>query len=124
MKKNAIKNLLVVEDNDTDFLLVQYKLIKMLDPEILERASNRASLRMALTTPRDLIVTDYHLTDIEATELLAQIYGVQPETPCIILTGSSAHVPTVTQPNVIAVLEKDDYVGLKRCLADHFGASA
>lgn len=119
--KKSVKNVLIVEDDDTDFLLTQRKLVKLLKPTIIERAKNRSELSSALLVARDLIVADYHLPDIEEHELITAIHAAQPDTPCLILSGSTAHVdPRDTQIDVIGAIGKGDSTALEKVLRDYF----
>ncbi|MET0377534.1 MAG: hypothetical protein ABW049_00980 [Spongiibacteraceae bacterium] len=123
--KKSVINVLVVEDNDTDFLLIQRKLLKLLTPTIIDRATNRNELHVALLAARDLIVTDYHLADIEERELITAIHAAQPATPCLILSGSIDHIDARDlQENVIAVIEKGDSAALEKALRDYFDEPA
>lgn len=119
--KKSVTNVLVVEDNDTDFLLIERKLVKLIKPTIVARAKNRSELNAALLAARDLIVTDYHLADIEERELITAIHAAQPAAPCLLLSGSTAHIdPHDLQINVIAVIEKGDNAALEKTLRDYF----
>lgn len=105
---------LIIEDNDTDYLLLERHLQKMLPSFSCVRAENRAQVSAALTQPLDLIVTDYHLLDIEGNELLSAIAGAQAKTPCILLSGSLYELDKVAAPgNVIAKIEKGDIPALR-----------
>lgn len=120
--QKLVKNVLVAEDDDTDFLLIQRKLIKLLKPGIIDRAKNRSELNAALLVARDLIVADYHLADIEERELMEAITRAQPDTACLIFSGSVTHVDRRDlHKNVIAVIEKGDKVELEKILRGYFG---
>ncbi len=119
--KKSARNVLVVEDDDTDFLLVQRKLVKLLKPTILDRAKNRSELSAALLVARDLIVADYHLPDVEEHELITAIHTAQPATPCLILSGSTAHIdPRDAQIDLMGVIGKGDVITLEKILRDYF----
>lgn len=108
---------LIVEDNDTDFLLTQRQLKKLLSIETLARASCRAELTAALLSPLDLIVTDYHLPDIEGRDLLAAIAAAQAQTPCLVLSGSMPESERAGMPaTIVAMLEKGDFEGFSAAL--------
>jgi DNA-binding NtrC family response regulator len=117
-RRLAISNLLIVEDSDADFLLTKRKMIKLLDPEIIDRACNRSELIRTLLSPRDFIVTDLHLGDIEDGELLKAIHNAQPHTPCLVMTGGSlAYANSDEMPaNVFGMVEKGDYFALEQML--------
>jgi len=105
---------LIIEDNDTDYLLLERHLQKMLPGITCVRAENRTQVLSELQSPVDLIVTDYHLLDIEGNELLSAIASAQGNTPCILLSGSLEELDKVTAPkNVAAKLEKGDISALR-----------
>ena len=109
--------ILVAEDSDTDFLLTQRQIKKLLPTKTLARATCREDLLAALAAPLDLIVTDYHLLDIEGPDLLAVIADAQPDTPCLVLSGSAPTIARDDMPaSVIATLEKGDYSGFSAAL--------
>jgi CheY-like chemotaxis protein len=118
-KTNAIRNLLIVEDSDSDFLLTRRKMIKLLEPDIIERASNRSELIRTLLSPRDLIVTDLNLGDIDGVELLKAIHNAQPDSPCLVLTGSMQHATRELPANVFGIAEKGDYRALEQMLLSY-----
>lgn len=118
-EKNAIKNLLIVEDSDSDFLLTRRKMIKLLEPVSIDRARNRSELIRTLLSPRDLIVTDLNLGDIDGAELLKAIHNAQPDSPCLVLTGSLEYATTDLPANVLGVVEKGDYYALEQVLLEY-----
>ena len=118
-----IIQLLLVEDSDTDFLLLERQMQKMLAPIQITRAANRAELTVALQHDYDLIITDFHLPDIEGEGLLATIAAAHHQTPCLLLSGSSAEFDSIqAPPTVFAKLEKGNNSAFraaiqKACLA-------
>lgn len=111
--RTAIK-LLLIEDNDTDFLLSERIARKMLSPVDIMRAANGPEITEALRQKYDLIISDFHLPGAEGEELLKMIADAQSETPCILLSGSSYELSSVwTPPSVIAKLEKGDNNALR-----------
>ena len=110
-------NILVAEDSDTDFLLTRRKLIKIFSPEIIERACNRHELCASLLTPRDLIVADLHLGDIEEMELIDVVLRAQPKTPVLVLTGTTQYASIIAgTANIIAVINKGDLKKIEQFL--------
>ena len=110
---------LIIEDNETDYLLLERQLKKYLAPSHIQRAAARDELPAALARPWDLIVTDYHLPAIEGRELLETIAAAQPATPCLLLSGSSeAALRDAPPANVVAVVEKGDHAALRAALAN------
>lgn len=121
LANSRISNLLLVEDDATDLLILRRKIVKLLEPEIIDSAGDRRALSEALLSRRDLIVADLHLPDIEEAELLDAIAAAQPQTPCIILSGSVEHARQFAErPQVLDVIEKGDRAGLENCLKKYF----
>jgi CheY-like chemotaxis protein len=107
-------SILVVEDNDTDFLLLQRQLLKLLPSSTCKRAINRSELIELLQHPYDLIVSDYHLPDIEGENLLLLIAQSHFNTPCLLLSGSIESVTSLDTPaHVQARLQKGDTAALR-----------
>lgn len=123
LPEKQIRNLLLVEDDATDRLLLQRKLVKLLEPKAIKIAINRAQLIAALYERCDLIVTDLHLPDIEEAELMQTIIGAQPDTPCIIVSGSIEHAQRFATGTVIGVVDKGERGALERCLQNFVPAS-
>ena len=112
-----IIQLLLVEDSDTDFLLLERQMQKMLAPIEITRAANRAELIVALQHDYDLIITDFHLPDIEGEGLLATIAAAHNQTPCLLLSGSSAEFNSIqAPPTVFAKLEKGNNSALRAAI--------
>lgn len=108
---------LIVEDNDADYLLLLRRVQKILPVSPCHRAICRAELMTELVFGWDLIITDLHLLDIESEELLATIALAQPKTPCLVITGSLPEQdPVAVTGTVFRVLEKGDNAGLQAAL--------
>lgn len=108
---------LIVEDTDTDYLLLERKVQKLLNPKTCARAANRRELTELLQLPWDLIVSDYHLLDIEGEALVTLIEKSHRHTPCILLSGSIDSLVTLNLPdNVFARIEKGNNVALREAL--------
>lgn len=114
----AALRILMIEDNDTDYLLLHRYIRKTWPAAICGRAARRAEVIDTLTQHWNLIITDYHLIDIEGSELLGTIAAKHPNTPCVILSGSILELREIdAPPNVFSRLEKGDYAGLSAALA-------
>jgi CheY-like chemotaxis protein len=113
--KPAVR-MLVIEDSDTDYLLVNRQLIRLLPDGEISRASNRTEFMAALAERWDVIVSDYHLLDIEGAELLALIAAAQPATPCLLVSGSIREWHNIALPENCVALEKGDHAGLRSML--------
>lgn len=110
--------ILIAEDNDTDALLLQRHLRKLWPHCEWLCAARRSELEPALAQRWDLIISDYHLLDIEGDELLARLAATQAETPCMLLSGSLYEIRDIDVPhNIFAKLEKGDYTALDAALA-------
>ena len=111
--------ILVVEDNDVDFLILYRHLNKLLEFKKLTRASNRAELNSMLLEDLDLIVADLHLPDISDLELLNSIATAQPTVPCLAMSGTIADLNIKKMPkSVFAMIEKGDFRALEIALDD------
>jgi CheY-like chemotaxis protein len=114
--REALK-LLLIEDSDTDYLLMERITRKMLSPVDIVRAANGAEIIEALRHHCDLIISDFHLPGAEGEALIKMISDAQSETPCIMLSGSSYELSSIwTPPSVIAKLEKGDNIALRAAL--------
>lgn len=110
--------ILIAEDNDTDAMLLQRHLRKLWPQCECTCAARRSELEPALAQSWDIIISDYHLLDIEGDELLARIAATQPNTPCLLLSGSLYEILDIDVPhNVFAKLEKGDHAALDMALA-------
>lgn len=108
---------LIVEDNDSDYLLLLRRLRKILPVARWRRAVCRSDLMTELACGWDLITTDLHLPDIETEELLGLIASLQPVTPCLVITGSLPELaPVKPTGTVFRILEKGDHAGLQAAL--------
>lgn len=109
--------ILIVEDTDTDYLLLERKVQKLLEPKSCARAANRGELVECLRHPWDLIISDYHLPDIEGEALLTLIAQSHRDTPCIVLSGSIDSLVALDLPdNVVARVEKGNSEALREAL--------
>jgi response regulator RpfG family c-di-GMP phosphodiesterase len=116
-----LPRVLVAEDHDTDFLLLNRHIKKHWPGCESARAGSRAELEVALAKSWDLIITDYHLLDIQERELLDLIAAMQPQTRCILWSGSMYELIDIDLPrNIVCKLEKGDYVGLNHALASNW----
>lgn len=116
-EKEAVEKslrVLVVEDNDTDYLLLERQLKKLLPSVAFKRAANRRELIETLQNRWDVIISDYHLSDIEGEDLLLLIAQSHFDTPCLLLSGSIESVTTLdTQAHVYARIQKGDNDSLR-----------
>lgn len=117
MQTRTALKILLIEDSDTEFLLLERKMQKSLAPVQISRAAKGSELTEALKQRYDLIISDFHIPEAEGETLLAIIANAQPETPCILMSGSSYEFSSVQTPSsVIAKLEKGDTDALRTAL--------
>lgn len=117
--------ILIAEDNEADYLLLLRQVTRIFSSARCSRVAARAELVAALARQWDLIITDYHLSDIEEKELLDIIALSQPGTPCLVLSGSTYELRDIAVPeNVFRILEKGDHSGLKTALNNSWRRSA
>lgn len=106
--------MLIVEDCDTDYILLEHQLQKLSLLVECKRAANRRELIELLPSRWDLIISDYHLTDIEGEELLLLIAQSHGNTPCLLLSGSiEGATPSDALAHVYARLQKGDRAALR-----------
>lgn len=106
--------ILIVEDTDTDYLLLERQMQRLLPSAKFSRAANRLALVEMLRGPWDLIISDYHLPDIEGEDLLLLIAQSHFNTPCLLLSGSIESVTSLDTPaHVYARLQKGDNAALR-----------
>lgn len=102
-------NVLIAEDCDTDYILLEHQLKKLLLSVECERAANLRELTDQLRRRWDFIVSDYHLSDVEGEDLLSLVAQNHFDAPCLILSGLIESVPSIDAlPNVYACVQKGD----------------
>ncbi len=86
---NEPLNILVIEDDDTDFRLLERRLLHYGPPFAAHRVATAAALMDALQQGGwDLIITDYTLPDINIREKLQVIMAMLPDAPVIMVSGT------------------------------------
>lgn len=81
-------NLLVIEDVEADFKLLQRVLKQQGLDASCERVDTVAALHAALRRPWDVIVSDFHVPGIDFRETLRSIKRHMPHLPVILLSGT------------------------------------
>ena len=89
---NDTKNyaLLIIEDNDGDFLLIHHLLAeKMRAPRITHVRSLKEAKEVltAKSNAYDIVLLDLSLPDSEGEKLIIEIVALCPESPVVVLTG-------------------------------------
>ena len=85
MKTTAITRIFIVEDDDWYREFLQYILSLNPDHEVSAFASGREMLENMHRQPH-IITVDYHLPDINGSELLTRIKEQQPDSDCIVIS--------------------------------------
>jgi PAS domain S-box-containing protein len=81
--------LLMIEDNEADFLLAERTLKKLLPPFESRRVDSNAALQAALGEETwDIVLTDYSVPGMNLVESLGLIHHHRPDLPVILVSGS------------------------------------
>lgn len=88
--------ILILEDTPTDAELMEYQLRKGGVAFVSQRVDRRAAFVQALETFRpSLILSDFHLPDIDGMEVLQIVLRDYPEVPVIMVTGALPDIEAV-----------------------------
>lgn len=80
--------LIVVDDSDDDFMLIQRRVLQAWPNAALIHVDNPASLREALEgVAPDIVICDYSMPDITHDEAARLVNEYRPDTPLILLSG-------------------------------------
>ena len=108
---------LIAEDCDSDYILLEHQLKKLLLSVECERAANLRELTDQLRRRWDFIVSDYHLSDVEGEDLLSLVAQNHFDAPCLILSGLIESVPSIDAlPNIHACIQKGDRAALRNAV--------
>ena len=81
--------ILLVEDNDTDALLIQRHLRKLVESPQIEVVEDLEACRHQLVNfVPDLVLSDYNLPTCTGMEVLKLSQEIDPELPLIFITGT------------------------------------
>lgn len=83
--------LLLVEDSETDALLLERLLRLALGADVTRVGSLREA-DASLNPPPDAVLTDLHLPDGENTAVVKHLHSTSPSVPIIVLTGGDERV--------------------------------
>ncbi len=94
MKKDTRSyNILVIEDNEGDFTLIEDYLLEKIAIPVIVQAKNFTEARSLLARQPvdyyDIIFLDLSLPDKDGEPLIIELLGLCPECPVIILTGNT-----------------------------------
>jgi two-component system response regulator HydG len=80
---------ILVIDDDRDICSLLNRFLTRKGYEVSEQYKGKSTMDYLKDNQPDLILTDFRLEDIDATQLLPKIKAVYPEMPVIIITGYS-----------------------------------
>ncbi len=80
--------ILVIEDSEADFLLLEHHLRQQGPAAELHRIDRTSDLVTALQQPWDLILSDYSVPGMDFRASLRQIHEFHPDLPVILVSGS------------------------------------
>ena len=90
-------NILVIEDNEADFLLVERFLKKQLPPFRSRRVTSNPELEAALAEEIwDIVLSDYSVPGMDFGSNLRLIHERMPNLPVILVSGSLGEEQAVT----------------------------
>ncbi|MCE2680001.1 MAG: response regulator [Burkholderiales bacterium] len=86
---NKPLRILVVEDSESDFELLQYRLRTLPQPVEAMRVEEEKGLAIALSqAPWDLVISDHRLPGFSSEEALDQVRAKDPDIPFLIVSGA------------------------------------
>jgi PAS domain S-box-containing protein len=85
---NAPLKLLVIEDSEADFLLLERHLRQQGITIECRRVASKAALEEALQTRWDLLLSDYSVPGMEFRETLQRVRMAEPDLPVVLVSGS------------------------------------
>lgn len=86
---NIPLRILLVEDNDTDALLIQRQLRKLVEEPQIEVVEDLEACRHQLVNfVPDLVISDYNLPTCTGMEVLRLSQEIDPDLPLIFITGT------------------------------------
>jgi CheY-like chemotaxis protein len=105
----AAKRTILCIDDDRAVLGFVKKLLERSGYVVLTTESPRQGLSLAMTSPPDAVVLDYHMPEMNGHEVAAAIKRYRPET--LIVIFSASQIPEETFKLADAVVPKTDAVG-------------
>lgn len=92
IKDKKSYNILLIEDNNGDFAIVEQLLEQQISQPVIVHAGNFKQAKKILTTDKslfDVILLDLTLPDKSGQNLITEILQCAPDSPIVILTGYS-----------------------------------
>lgn len=117
---------LVVDDTSVSRMLICDGLDQLGIKNVSIAKDGKAALDAMMSKPRHLVISDYHMPNMDGLELLKSLRGFKPTSKCgfILITGQ-ADAHTIAQGKVLGmnnVLKKPFTVdGLKSCIQSIVG---
>ena len=81
-----MKKILVIDD-DRDTCLLLNRFLTRKGFQVIELYSGKRALAWLESTEPDLVLCDFRLEDMDATQLLPGIKAIYPELPVLVITG-------------------------------------
>ncbi|MES3018678.1 MAG: PAS domain S-box protein [Bacteroidota bacterium] len=88
-KDSRLYNLLVIEDNQGDYILIEDFILESIAlPNLVQATSLRQAKEIIESSPKfDLVMLDLTLPDGNGSKLITEVVKLCPETPVVVLTG-------------------------------------
>jgi len=94
--------ILVIEDDPDAAIFAAHVLTTRGQYDVTHTADPAVALRLAMTQPWELVLTDADLPGITCLDLLHALHRIAPETPIIVLTAYLHNAPAVAAMRQLA----------------------
>ena len=119
MAKKAPRNMVLLIDDETDFLEIMGEKIESWGYKVLKASDSEAAMKALADQRPDVIVLDYIMPDINGVELLRKIRGINKDVPVIMFTAKpdTEAIKESTELDITAFIPKlSPYVDTKSSL--------